>query len=218
MQTRSLRLARSSARFHVACCLEGLGDSLLRPLRQQGTVSLDSLLKGANDTLFSQSAPFLFLQQDGLKPEEPQSKSDAELADAETAVSAVKSAGSKSTLSSIMEVATLIFIAEWGDRSMLATIALGASQNPLGVAAGAILGHVLATAIAVVVGAIACKYVSERTINVISGRCSCCLRSGRCTGCTLGSLEKWEAATTCRIQGSQGHGHALPVPGSDWAS
>ncbi|MEW5296816.1 MAG: hypothetical protein WDW38_003809 [Sanguina aurantia] len=107
--------------------------------------------------------------KDGLKPEEPQSKSDAELADAETAVSAVKSAGSKSTLSSIMEVATLIFIAEWGDRSMLATIALGASQNPLGVAAGAILGHVLATAIAVVVGAIACKYVSERTINVISG-------------------------------------------------
>lgn len=125
--------------------------------------------------------------RDGLKPAEPESKSDAELADAQTAVSAAQ-IGTKSTFSSIMEVATLIFVAEWGDRSMLATVALGASQDPLAVAAGAIAGHALATGIAVVVGAIACKYVSEKAINVISGALFLLFAAGTLYGMYIGAV------------------------------
>lgn len=52
---------------------------------------------------------------------------------------------------------------------MLSTIALGAVQNPVGVAVGATVGHAAATAIAVVGGAIAGQHISERTVNLVSG-------------------------------------------------
>lgn len=68
-----------------------------------------------------------------------------------------------------MEVASLIFVAEWGDRSMLATIALGAAQSPLGVASGAILAHAAATLVAVVGGAVLSQHISERKVAFISG-------------------------------------------------
>ncbi|PNW71577.1 hypothetical protein CHLRE_16g660000v5 [Chlamydomonas reinhardtii] len=111
--------------------------------------------------------------RDGLKqPEAGASSSDEELSEAETVVQSVDAGGKgkkDSPLAVFFEVATLIFLAEWGDRSMLATIALGAAQNPVGVAVGAIAGHAIATGIAVLGGAIASKYVSERTVNLISG-------------------------------------------------
>ena len=75
----------------------------------------------------------------------------------------------QTTFQSLVEIAGLIFVAEWGDRSMLATIALGAAQSPLGVAGGAILGHTVATFIAVVGGAALADRISEKTVNVIGG-------------------------------------------------
>lgn len=46
----------------------------------------------------------------------------------------------------------MTFLAEWGDRSQIATIALAASFNPYMVTFGALLGHFICTAAAVKIG------------------------------------------------------------------
>jgi Ca2+/H+ antiporter, TMEM165/GDT1 family len=69
----------------------------------------------------------------------------------------------------IVEAFSLTFVAEWGDRTQFATIALAAANHPVGVAIGAILGHALCAAIAVVCGRVICRYISERAITALGG-------------------------------------------------
>lgn len=64
---------------------------------------------------------------------------------------------------------SVVFFAEWGDRSMLATIALGAAQSPWGVASGAITGHLCATVIAILGGALLANYISEKLVGYLGG-------------------------------------------------
>ena len=107
----------------------------------------------------------LAMDPSGATPEE-----HGELAEATEVVCKSASAQSRSPgIAALIETFTLIFIAEWGDRSMLATIALGAAQNPVGVAFGATLGHFIATLIAVVGGSLLSKRISERTVGVVGG-------------------------------------------------
>ncbi|KAK6914213.1 Gdt1 family [Dillenia turbinata] len=68
-----------------------------------------------------------------------------------------------------LEIIWKSFSLEWGDRSMLATIALGAAQSPWGVASGAIVGHLIATSIAIIGGAFLANYISEKLVGYIGG-------------------------------------------------
>ena len=64
---------------------------------------------------------------------------------------------------------TLTFLAEWGDRSQIATIALAAAKNPYGVTLGGIIGHALCTGIAVVGGRMLAARISEKTVATVGG-------------------------------------------------
>eukprot|EP00547_Thalassionema_nitzschioides_P000327 CAMPEP_0194200364 /NCGR_PEP_ID=MMETSP0156-20130528/1000_1 /TAXON_ID=33649 /ORGANISM="Thalassionema nitzschioides, Strain L26-B" /LENGTH=283 /DNA_ID=CAMNT_0038925347 /DNA_START=179 /DNA_END=1030 /DNA_ORIENTATION=+ len=94
---------------------------------------------------------------------------DEELADAEEAVEGQNSLDQSTKIGQLLSIFTLVFAAEFGDRSFLSTIALSAAQNPLSVAGGAIAAHGVATGIAVGGGAYLAKYVSEKVIGIISG-------------------------------------------------
>ncbi|RNF26481.1 uncharacterized protein Tco025E_01228 [Trypanosoma conorhini] len=69
----------------------------------------------------------------------------------------------------LVEAFALTFVAEWGDRSQLATIALAAAKSPFAVTIGGILGHAVCTGVAVLCGNMTAKYVSMRTVNTVGG-------------------------------------------------
>mmetsp|Transcript_32275 Transcript_32275/g.44315 ORF Transcript_32275/g.44315 Transcript_32275/m.44315 type:complete len:229 (-) Transcript_32275:138-824(-) len=70
----------------------------------------------------------------------------------------------------LLESFTLTFLAEWGDRSQMATIALAAVYSVFGVILGAIVGHALCTGFAVIGGRLIADYVTEKFVQ-ISGGC-----------------------------------------------
>ena len=64
---------------------------------------------------------------------------------------------------------TLTFLAEWGDRSQLATITLAARSDPLGVTLGGIAGHAACTGLAVIGGRAFASAISERVVLAAGG-------------------------------------------------
>jgi putative Ca2+/H+ antiporter (TMEM165/GDT1 family) len=83
------------------------------------------------------------------------------------------SSNSKSQSNTSIEVftqaLTLTFLAEWGDRSQIATIALAASKNIVGVILGGLLGHAFCTGVAVIGGRLLAAKISEKAVATIGG-------------------------------------------------
>lgn len=69
----------------------------------------------------------------------------------------------------VVEALTLTTVAEIGDRSQIATIALSAAGNPYYVCLGAIAGHFVATGAAVIGGKYLSQFLSERGILIVGG-------------------------------------------------
>lgn len=69
----------------------------------------------------------------------------------------------------LVESFILTFLAEWGDRTQIATITLAASNNVFGVTFGAILGHIICAIIAVIGGKLIASKISERMVTLIGG-------------------------------------------------
>ncbi|MED6114657.1 hypothetical protein PIB30_082488 [Stylosanthes scabra] len=68
-----------------------------------------------------------------------------------------------------LESFILTFLAEWGDRSQIATIALATHKNAVGVAAGASIGHTICTSLAVIGGSMLASKISQRTVATVGG-------------------------------------------------
>ncbi|CAM9530275.1 unnamed protein product [Choristocarpus tenellus] len=118
------------------------------------------------------AAAFLYFGLNTLKDayESPDNSNEGIEEEKAEAEESVKELGEKKTVwALILQVFSLVFAAEFGDRSFLTTIALGAAQSPVGVATGAIAAHASATGIAVTGGALLSQYISEKLIGYIGG-------------------------------------------------
>ena len=68
----------------------------------------------------------------------------------------------------IVTVGTAFFLAELGDKTMLATITLATTQEPIGTWLGSTVGMVAADAIAIAIGAVLGTRLPERAIKVLA--------------------------------------------------
>ncbi|PON47946.1 GDT1-like protein [Trema orientale] len=101
---------------------------------------------------------------DGLKAEDEQK--EAEIAVSEFSGNG---AGILAAANTALSTFFLVFVAEWGDKSFFSTIALAAASSPLGVIAGALAGHGVATLLAVLGGSLLGSFLSEKAIAYIGG-------------------------------------------------
>ncbi|MCX8130953.1 MAG: TMEM165/GDT1 family protein [Clostridia bacterium] len=75
-----------------------------------------------------------------------------------------------SRFGAVMTVTIAFFIAELGDKTQLATIALATKfpNDPVGILMGTTTGMLIADAIGICIGVVMCKKIPERTIKLIS--------------------------------------------------
>ncbi|KAH9513966.1 hypothetical protein Btru_031859 [Bulinus truncatus] len=111
------------------------------------------------------------VQADLKRREDELEKQNVPTQDIETGI--IRSPGRKwvsGILSTVfLQALTLTFLAEWGDRSQIATIILGARENVFGVIVGSCIGHTICTGLAVIGGRFIAQRISVRTVTLIGG-------------------------------------------------
>ncbi|CAH1778220.1 unnamed protein product [Owenia fusiformis] len=106
--------------------------------------------------------------------EDEMMKEDLVTEDIETGIIKVKRRKIFGLVSKVfLEAFTLTFLAEWGDRSQIATIILGAREDGfrdvMGVIIGGTMGHALCTGLAVMGGKLIAQRISVRTVTIAGG-------------------------------------------------
>ncbi|KAG9510873.1 Transmembrane protein [Fragariocoptes setiger] len=69
----------------------------------------------------------------------------------------------------MLEVFTIIFVAEWGDRSQISTVILAAREDVVGVFVGSLLGHLICTGLAVIGGRFVADFISVKAMTACGG-------------------------------------------------
>eukprot|EP00566_Odontella_aurita_P009862 CAMPEP_0113542434 /NCGR_PEP_ID=MMETSP0015_2-20120614/9607_1 /TAXON_ID=2838 /ORGANISM="Odontella" /LENGTH=426 /DNA_ID=CAMNT_0000442495 /DNA_START=117 /DNA_END=1400 /DNA_ORIENTATION=+ /assembly_acc=CAM_ASM_000160 len=99
----------------------------------------------------------------------PSSGNGPSLKKQESGMSSAAGYSSNSWEKIFLQSLTLTFVAEWGDRSQIATIALAAAKDPYGVTLGGCLGHSMCTGMAVIGGRMLASRISEKTVTFWGG-------------------------------------------------
>ena len=82
---------------------------------------------------------------------------------------ASRAAYTQSWHSVVAQAFTMTFVAEWGDRSQIASVALASTNDYVGVTIGGILGHAICTGLAVIGGRMLASSISEKTVCMLGG-------------------------------------------------
>ena len=131
---------------------------------QAATLLHDAVVKWAEVCLFIIFGFRLLYQASQM------TETGSEEKDAAEAVEKAEQRKPKETPLAIMtEAFSLTFVAEWGDRTQIATIALAEANPPLGVIRVAVLGHAISAEIATNCAPSLSGKVSETTLNALGG-------------------------------------------------
>lgn len=140
------------------------------------SVVLGQALHQVDELLPSSSLPFddiaaaVLLVFFGVRTLQEAGQADTSSMDEEReAQEEVERLDSGAATSLLLSTFVLVFAAEWGDKSFLATIALSAASSPVGVVTGAVAGHGVATLIAVLGGSVLGKYLNEKVVQYVGG-------------------------------------------------
>ena len=152
-------LPRAYTHFASACLFVYFGFKLLRDAYEMKGEGPSEELQEVEEELISKK------EGEGAGHGDEEVGSDS----APAGTTKVFASQSKAEWAVFTQAFTLTFLAEWGDRSQIATIALAASKNVMGVILGGLLGHAFCTGLAVIGGRLLAAKISERTVAVVGG-------------------------------------------------